>query len=114
MKRVAPLLLRKGLHLPGREALSERKTLFLSGLTLVVALVLEPSLYELPHAIHGLRGWTDITVFLCHKEIVCYRLKFKSDYSGHNSVPRNGNVPIHIVNTLLNHASCGATLALRV
>ena len=34
---VAPLLLRKGLHLPGREALSERKTLFLSGLTLVVA-----------------------------------------------------------------------------
>ena len=34
---VAPLLLRKGLHLPGREALSERKNGFLSGLTQAVA-----------------------------------------------------------------------------
>ena len=41
---VAPLLLRKGLHLPGREALSERKTGFLSGLTLVVACLRSASL----------------------------------------------------------------------
>ena len=56
---VAPLLLRKGLHLPGREALSERKTGFLSGLTLVVALVLERWLYELPSSIHVLSVQTD-------------------------------------------------------
>ena len=70
---VAPLLLRKGnserlaLAGTGREALSERKNGFLSGLTLVVALVLETWLYELPTAIHGR---TDITVFLCYKEVL--------------------------------------------